>query len=185
MKVTARVNGENPQLVQRMEQLGIQAKLVKGGVIVDLPSEGSSWTKKFRVPGEIAQAILLLDVEEKGGSWTSTGSAQIVCGLNGEKLRAYYMPRRGSLACETHAYFVTRGPVVTVTASHHRRDFGVKIERHFIVREGDMVSIKSDEVWDGQPEELPGIFAHYQSAVEAAVAKAGSYHCRSVYYVAQ
>jgi len=37
MKIIAKIKGENLELVQTLKQQGIAAKLVRGGVIVELP----------------------------------------------------------------------------------------------------------------------------------------------------
>jgi hypothetical protein len=64
---------------------------------------------------------------EKGGGYTSTGYAQIICAADGSPKAPVYIRRRGHLACGEHALFVVKEGDVVVQASHHRRDFKVEI----------------------------------------------------------
>ncbi|MBN1325962.1 hypothetical protein JW977_03195 [Candidatus Falkowbacteria bacterium] len=183
MKITARINGENQSLVDTLTQRGITAKLVKGGVIVELPTrKKESWNDPdtYEVPVEVNGATLFLDVAEEGGGMTNTGSGTVVCGLSGKALRPYYVPRGGHLACGTHAYFSVPNAVVTVTG--YRRDENVTIEEHRIVRDGNVARIKSKKLWCGELEVLPESFNRFQAAAEAASTKGNCYHCRCVHF---
>jgi len=184
MKITARINGENQSLVDTLTQRGITAKLVKGGVIVELPArKKESWNDPdtYEVPAEVNGATLFLDVAEEGGGMTSTGSGTVVCGLSGKALRPYYVPRGGHLACGTHAYFSVPNAVVTVTG--YRHDDNVTIEESRIVRDGGNVArIESKKLWSGELEELPETFSRFRAAAVAAREKSNCYHCRCVHF---
>jgi len=183
MKVTARINGENQSFVDTLTQRGITAKLVKGGVIVELPArKKKSWSDPdtYEVPAEVNDAKLFIEVTEHGGGMTNTGSGTVVCGLSGKPLRPYYVPRGGHLACGTHAYFSVPNAVVTVTG--YRRDDNVTIEEHRIVRDGNVVWIESKKLWSGELEVLPESFSRFRAAAEAASAKGNCYHCRCVHF---
>jgi len=184
MKITARLDGEDEQLVETMTNRGITAKLVKGGVIVDLQLAGcNSYT--YEIPWELGDATLLINVAERGGGWTKTGSGTVVCGLSGKPLWPYYVPRRGHLACETHAYFCVPSAVVTITG--YRRDNTVMIEEHRIIHthHTDAALIESEKLWEGELEELPKTFSRFKAAAEAAYKKGNCYHCRHVHYAAE
>jgi hypothetical protein len=152
MKITARINEEKQDIVDILTQHGITAKLVRGGVIVELPvRKKESWNEPdvYEVPTEVnSSAILLIDVAEEGGGMTNTGSGTVVCGLSGKALRPYYMPRGGHLACGTHAYFSVPNAVVTVTG--YRRDNNITIDEHRIIREGNIARIHSKKLWSGE-----------------------------------
>ena len=185
MKIVAKVNGEKQELVKTLNQKGITAKLVRGGVVVELPKrKKESWNDpdSFEIPHEVNSATLFIDCTEHGGGMTNTGSGTVVCGLNGKALKPYYMPRRGHLACGTHAYFSVPNAVVTVTG--YRRDTNVTITEHRIVREGNIARIESKELWRGELEVLPETFEHFRAAAEAAQGKANCYHCRSAHFIA-
>lgn len=151
MKIVARMNGEDSALVESLNQQGITAKLVRNAVIVELPriddtAYGAS--KGCKVPAEVNGAMLFIDCTEYGGGMTNTGSGTVVCGLSGKSLRPYYIPRGGHRAGGTHAYFSVPNAVVTVTG--YRRDTGVTIQEHRIVRDGDVARIQSTELWSGE-----------------------------------
>ena len=154
------MNGENQSLVDTLTQRGITAKLVKGGVIVELPlRKKESWDNPdtYEVPAEANGATLCLNVAEEGGGMTNTGSGTIVCGLSGKALRPYYVPHGGHLACGTHAYFSI--PVAVITITGYRRDVDVTIEEHRIVRSGNIARIESKKLWNGALEVLPESFS--------------------------
>jgi hypothetical protein len=183
MKITARINGESQPTVETLSQRSIIAKLVKGGVIVELPArKKESWNDPdtYEVPAEVNGAMLFLDVAEKGGGMTNTGSGTVVCGLSGKALRPYYTPRGGHLACGTHAYFSVPNSVVTVTG--YRRDTNITIQEHRIIRESNIARIESKKLWSGELEVLPESFTQFQAAAEAASRKGNCYHCRCVHF---
>jgi len=182
MKITAKIQGENLVLVDALRKSGINAKLVKNGVIVELPkAECSSYQKTvFEAPKQLNGATLLIDCEEHGGGMTNTGSGTVVCGLSGKMLRPYFTPRRGHLACGAHGYFSVPGAVVTVTG--YRRDTNVSIQEHRIKKDGELAWIETSDIWSGELEVLPNTYKRYEAAAEAAHRKANCYHCRCVHY---
>ncbi len=179
MKITARINRENVAMVNALKQRGINAKLVRGATIVELPTskEKPEW---FEVPAEVAAAepTLLIDCEEHGGGMTNTGSGNVVCGLSGKALRPYYVPKGYSNS--THAHFSVPNAVVTITG--YRSDDNVTIKDHRIVREDNLVRIQTTELWGGELEALPETFSRFQAAAEASYQKGNCYHCRCVHY---
>jgi hypothetical protein len=178
MRVKARINGENQLLVDALSQHGIIAKLVKGGIIVELPALNDPGV--YEVPMEVSDAVLYLDLTEHGGGRTNTGSGTVVCGLSGKALRPYYVPRRGHLACNAHAYFCVPNAAVTVTGFRNGK---VKIEEHRIVRDGNnMTLIESTKLWYDELRMLPETFSRFRAAAQAAITKAKCYHCRCVHF---
>ena len=107
MKIVAKVSGENIQLVKTLNERGISAKLVKNGVIVELPKVLGSNPEdlKFSIPQEVKGSQFFIDCYEHGGGMTNTGFGTIVCGLSGKKLKPYYVPKSGNLSNGVHAYF--------------------------------------------------------------------------------
>lgn len=183
MKITARISGENQSMVDALTQRGITAKLVKGGVIVELPArKKESWNDPdtYEVPTEVNCATLFIDVTENGGGMTNTGSGTVVCGLSGKALRPYYVPRGGHLANGTHAHFSVPNACVTVTGYRHENV--VTIEEHKIKRGGNIALIETKELWRGDIESLPNLFGRFHVAAKAAVEKGNCYHCRCVHF---
>lgn len=190
MKIKAKINGENQPLVDALTKRGITAKLVKGGVIIELPliplRKNKSWSDPdtyYEILPEVKEvnsAMLLIEITESGGGMTNTGSGRVVCGLSGKALRPYYVPRSGHLACGTHAYFSVPNAVVTITG--YRRSNEVMIEEHRIVRDGNVAWIESKELWSGDLEVLPEFFNRFQAAAKAAKAKGNCYHCRCLHF---
>lgn len=184
MKIVAKINGEDQSLAERLSQRGLFAKLVKGGVVIDLPVQASRSyddPDSYEVPAEIKDdAKLFIDALEYGGAATNTGSGTIVCGLSGEALRPYYVPRGGHLANGTHAHFSVSSSCVTVTGYRHENV--VTIEEHKIKRDGNTALIETKELWRGDLESLPNLFSRFQPAAEAANMKGNCYHCRCVHF---
>jgi hypothetical protein len=179
MQIKAKLKGENQTLVQTLTERGIVAKLVNNGVIAELQEVGGSF-KEYEIPEELDDATLCIDIAEEGGARTNTGSGTIVCGLAGERLRPYYVPRGGDRACRTHAHFSLPRAVVTVTG--YRQDDTIRIQGYEIVREGRVARIESREIWSGELETLPNSFSRFRSAAEAANLKGHCYHCRHPHF---
>ena len=118
---------------------------------------------------------------ERGGGYSNTGVAQIICGERGEPLSPIYVRRRGHLANGSHALFVIRPGYHVIQADHHREDFYIKV-LSVVEIEGDeaicnLVSLYSEGEWE------PPLPNYLTAAVKAAVEKATCYHCRSPHYV--
>jgi hypothetical protein len=128
---------------------------------------------------------------ESGGGLTSGGSATIITGRNGEPRRPVYMPRGGHLACGNHAlitvhegFYIVHAGVSRGTRSSASIQRIVKVsvkdidgERWEATADVEEVNTFSRGEWDKPLDEK------FVPAVEAAFRKAGSYHCRSAYYI--
>ena len=128
---------------------------------------------------------------EKGGGMTSGGSAQVITGKEGEARRPIYTPRGGHLACGKHAligvangFYVVKASVArgTRSSANISRIVSTSVkdidgERWEATAEVEVINTFSRGEWDKPLDEK------FVPAVEAAFRKAGSYHCRSAYYV--
>jgi len=119
---------------------------------------------------------------EKGGAMTNTGTAQIICGPNGEQKKAIYVPTGGHLACGAHALL----PIVV-------GDHVVQVARW-----RDKVTVVVYQITSIDPPQQPTSTATargctlveltetstaLEPAVEAAIEKANDYHCRIAMYI--
>lgn len=129
----------------------------------------------------------LVSLWEKGGGYSNTGDAQIICRPDGGKPTAVYICRRGQLAGAEHALVPVQKGYFLIVSSHHRGDFNHKIYK--VLRTFSEDNRKKVELslvnsfdrgeWDTPlPEEL-------KAAVDAAEAKASTYHCRYPLYVVE
>lgn len=180
MKIVARVKGEDQALVAYLAGRNIEARLVRNGVIIDLPY---AHQKGFEVPDELCDATLLINVAEEGGAMTKTGSATVVCGLSGKALRPYRVPHGGHLANGEHAFFSVPDAVITVMG--YRSSGKVVIEEHRIVRDGRFAHIKTKMMWSGHIGDLPEMYDRFAVAALAANVKTNCYHCRHCHYIAE
>lgn len=178
MKITARVKGENAKLVETLNSRGISAKMVRGGVIVELAKNSAD---DYEIPKEVNSALLLLNVAECGGGATNTGKSTIVCGTSGEALNPYYIPKGGHLSCGEHAFFAVRDGVVTIEGL--RPGNFLTIKEHRIIRDSNTAWIESTVLWTGWMEDLPVMFDYFEAAIDAAILKAHCYHCREPHFV--
>ncbi len=118
---------------------------------------------------------------EKGGGFTNTGRATIICGSQGQKKKPVYIRRKGSLACENHALFILHQGDYIINARHHRGDYTIEIYRvkNFVDDEVEveLVNKFDNGEWDNELETF------LEEPVKAAMKKAKIYHCRyPVYY---
>ena len=118
---------------------------------------------------------------ESGGGYTNTGDAVIIANGDGTAKRPVYIRHRGSLACENHALFVVKPGDLVVEASHHRRDFEVRVWCIDQILEEEarlnLLHEFSKGEWDKEPP------AYLEQAIQAAMKKATCYHCREPHFI--
>jgi len=183
MKITTRINREDPELVETLLQRGVKSRLVKGGVIVELPAlrePADGYDGEYRIPKQAAGFMLFIDIVESGGGRTNSGSGIVVCGVSGKPLRPYYIHQHGKLANGIHARFAVSTAVVTITG--YRHESRITIRKHEIIREGEIARIKTIMIWEDDLNLLPGKFSNFLAAGKAAVEKGNCYHCREVHF---
>lgn len=123
---------------------------------------------------------------EQGGGATNTGTAQIICGAHGEKLRAVYVPTGGHLSNGQHALLVVALGCYVIRANHHRRDFSITVDQitGFGIDDGgaDVAELENVSVFDQGEWDLD-VPEYLLEAVDAAMRKSRCYHCRGPYFI--
>ena len=112
---------------------------------------------------------------ERGGALSRRGSAVVITEPDGSKPRPILVKTRGHLACGQHALVGLRAGMCVISAG---RSGAVSIKR--IVRigvQGEKVLAEVEEV------DSSSIPPKLQPAVQAAVTKARTYHCRFAVWV--
>jgi len=186
MKITVKLKEVNSEVVGIIENKGISARPIKGGLIIELPlaeKQTGGDHEIYDVPMDIVpiNALFLINCEEKGGGEKDdTGSGIIVCGLSGKALHPYLIRKRGHLACREHAFFTVPSAVITITS--YQRDGVSTIQEHRIVGEGKTAYIQTKNIWIGEKRKLPQKLNRFSAAVDAALEKSDCYHCRHVHY---
>ena len=121
---------------------------------------------------------------EKGGGYSNTGKAQLICDMNGFEKKPIYVRKSGSLACEEHALIPIRKNDVVVMASHHRGDFNIEVFQIKLIQDEEahleLINSFSQGEWDNEQD-----YWHSSPVVEAAQEKALDYHCRVPYFIKQ
>lgn len=119
---------------------------------------------------------------EKGGGYSNTGEAQLICDNKGFAKKPIYIKKGGELACKEHALIPVKVGDVVVRASHHRGDFNIEVlqiksiqgeEAHL-----ELINSFSQGEWDNEQD-----YWHSSPVVEAAQEKAMDYHCRVPYCI--
>ncbi len=120
---------------------------------------------------------------EAGGGCTNTGDARIICNRNGQPKKPIYIRRSGHLSNREHALLVIEEGDYVIYASHHRRDYLIRIYKIVnIEQEHAFTELKyefSKGEWDQSPPEF------LQNAINAATEKASCYHCKEPHFVAK
>lgn len=147
---------------------------------------------KFKYP----QGYFRLSVWEEGGGDFNTGSARIVCGVNGEKLKPSRTRRRGWLANDKHALF-TGNSLCYIDVTLENKEFSFKI---YVASIKPKIGILEEElIWVGDNRDLQALknyeyfrdgdtltaeqLKNFLPALEAAVKKALEYRCTFPMYV--
>jgi len=124
-------------------------------------------------------------VSEAGGGYTNTGSATIVAGPGGEKVRPLFVPSRG-YACQEHAVFVARPGMLIIQACRSREGTTVEVSRiEHIGTQGAPDELVLVRVGGRSRGDTDAAVAALNEAMDAAAGKAGCYHCRQAHYVEQ
>lgn len=122
-------------------------------------------------------------IAESGGGATNTGSARIIAGANGERLRPLFVPRGYSNG--DHAIFVARVGMLIVDASHDRRGDSVTVRRIAAIgRDGAPDEVETEIVaeWENGDGNIP---AGLRQTVDAAIGKSHDYHCRRTWWAGE
>lgn len=121
-------------------------------------------------------------VTENGGGSTSTGSAVVICGAHGEKLKPLFVPRGYSNG--EHAIFVAKPGMLILNANHSRRGESVTVHRIMSVGNQDDPDALITEIvfeYENGDGNIPDFLTE---AAEATIKKSYCYHCREPHYVA-
>ena len=182
MHLQIRYPGESKAVlaaVQAVASKPAEVRLVKGAIVA--PYEES--LAKLALPDVDLAGSIKLVVEESGGAGCNTGHAQIVCRHDGGK----FVPFAEGHSCNApHARFSIRdvlSPIVLVRASWWNKGLPPMTISLVEVQFGRLTWIVERVLWSGAPEELPGLYARFAPAMEAAARKARAYHCRGAYWV--
>lgn len=116
-------------------------------------------------------------ITENGGGMSNTGSATIVCGSNGEKIKPLFVPRGYSNG--DHAIFVAR-PGMCIISAGHSRQYETVIVKRIVKIVGDELELVIVGEWENGDGTIP---AEFEAAQKAAMDKAHCYHCRSPFYI--
>jgi len=114
---------------------------------------------------------------------SNTGSASIICGPSGEKVRAHYVPHGGHLSNGQHALF-TYPLLVEVCVHRGGGHESVEIIRHQVDQEEGKYVSKTLYLTDPRPhpEDIPEYVGKFREAYKAALEKESCYHCREPHY---
>jgi len=116
---------------------------------------------------------------EKGGGFTNTGSAQIIAGPNGERLKPKAVGP--GFACGTHAEFEAFPGMLVIQAGQWRGDYEISVYRIVEITgnwaKAQLIHRFERGEWNVDPPET------LREAIEAAKKKARCYHCRRPHYI--
>ena len=110
---------------------------------------------------------------------TNTGSATIVCGADGQKLKPLFIPRGYSNG--DHAIFVIEpGKTHLVHASRDRGGERAIVEKVIGIDGDDNLEVYAVGEYENGDGNIP---SNFQGAVDAALEKTKCYHCREPHYI--
>ena len=121
---------------------------------------------------------------ECGGGSTNTGSAKIICDMNGKAKKPIYIRRRGSLCNDNHALIPVRENDVVIEVFHHRGDFDIDVYQITSIKDDDTAIAKQINSFNRGEWDYP-LEGDFRVAVSVAMEKAQCYHCRCAMYIAE
>lgn len=153
MRVSMLLPGPDYNLVARMRDCGVEARVVGvGRTVVYLPKLPGCSTI-FRVLPEVSSGQIQLESGESGGA-NGSRIATVICGFGGRPLLPYFVARPGNVEpCGEVARFVTPEGVITISVDKRQ----LRIQRHQLLVDRDLinprpisVSILSELLWEGE-----------------------------------
>jgi len=122
---------------------------------------------------------------EKGGAFKNTASATVICDFEGYPKKAIFTNKKGNIACAEHALIrIEAGDAIIEVTSLHNVST-IEILRITGIKKNELIAkVVRIAYWaNGEWIEGNKIAAKYRDACEAAINKAGDFHCRKPYYV--
>ena len=120
---------------------------------------------------------------ESGGGASNTGSAVIVTGEHGDKVKPLFVPRGYSNG--DHAIFVAKVGMHLVKAGHDRGGESATVHRIDAIGtledQDELVTLEIGGYEDGDSN-AP---AEFENAINAALKKSRCYHCREPHYISE
>ncbi|MDD3170446.1 MAG: hypothetical protein WC410_02450 [Candidatus Paceibacterota bacterium] len=178
MEVIARVKKGGKDLVALLEKEEmIQAKLTRTGVIVPLDANKAGI---YRIPLSIRNKnpFILLHLEESGGSNGSAGFGQIICDVDGGRLRPFRIEKKGIAG-----FNVANEAAVVCALSKRGNIVGLSIELYKIQRSNNKVVVRRNLLFSGTNPRLPEHLSRFKKAARAAVSKSRCQNCRHLHFV--
>ena len=163
----AKVRG-NVDVLKELVDNGVQAQMAYNAVLVQL--------KNGIIPDilEKYKYQVKFNVSESCNSQQST----IICGLNGEKLKPYYIPKRPTK--DGCAFFCLWACIKVV---YNRRYDNVRVTRLSIIkREINKVSLKKETLYNGCTKDITGDLFKFADAISASIEKLNGHEDVPVYY---
>ncbi|NBO36593.1 hypothetical protein EBU91_03525 [bacterium] len=127
------------------------------------------------------RVILYTDITEAGGLTSSGPDSRIVCRVNGEKLKPYFIPNpKPNLG--DHGFFATEYPVVSVQSYDHSY-VSILIYKSYLDYRSRTCEISEKLIYDGRVTSIPNhLFQTYNIAVNYALIKGNCYNCTHLHY---
>jgi len=176
MKVVARARGHDPRLLEVCAQLGLRTKRVPAAVIVDLPLVGTA-PFVYKVPPPLADAVLLVEEEECGGAGYHVGSATVVAGLGGGRMKPFHVLQKKGMTSRV-LFAAPEGLLVAKATWSGGPVFG-HVEEVTLEQVGDRAHLLRKMVWRGNAQDSA---APYGEMVHAVADRAQCPYCEHVHY---
>lgn len=180
IKVACQPNSEfGKMLANDLLDVSKNAHVVKNGIIIE-PFQDDDGT--YIIPSLINEDkyALLIDTTEHGGLSDTDNSAQVVCGLSGKPLKAYFIPCKNVVPCGVHANFGIPNDCIIIQANGNNIVIiECKVECNDEQNTAKLIEI---ELYNGPIDLIPESLIRFKLAAEVAVDKSNCKDCTHVHY---
>lgn len=169
MRIVARVEVNQPTLIERLEGNGLVCTPIRGGAtVVTLPRAlgFADGLCAVIIPSELGDFGLRIEISENWQGSETYSAASVVCGMSGKALRPFFRGRG-------EGWFSIPNSCIVVTAWHRTGD--ALIAMYSINRVENTALIGHHAWWRGRL--VPKRFEHYRPAIEAAHQKSRCFNC--------
>ena len=147
------------------------------GAFVYLRKRAGVTGEIYDLPNDLPDGELTMEITEMGGlNSKKIGAAQVVCGLHGERLVAFFIPKQKT-ELESMAYFSSDG---CCSVWHEKGQAAIR--QHTLMLKEGIVQVVKTILWEGDPKKLPKSMGRFRDAVTAATRKAACADCMHMHY---
>ena len=180
MKITAIVEGVDQSLSMDPSLTSFTKRQIGDYLIVELLKTipASEKPMKFEIPNILRNSLININIVEEYNTQTYSGT--IVCGLFGNPLSPYYVPKNKIQGIT--AFFSSFKNIISITGYRDTSDILIRKYEIVTTKTTNIITLKTPILFNKKISDLPKRFLRYTNAIKAAKEKSICHDCSHVHY---